>query len=248
MVVYTSAVKAGNPAFDAAIDAGIPMLRRAEALAAIMLGNKGVVVGGTHGKTTTSALAAHVLRTGGKHPSHYVGAEIPILGTNAKWDSKGEWFVAEGDESDGTLVNFHPEHAILLNVEAEHLDHYKGGIDEILAVFGQFCDQTSGKVFYCGDDPFASQVCDHRPNTVSYGLDEGREFRAINLEPKGAGTEFTVVHNGAELGRLRLGIPGQHNVLNALATVALGVELEVSFDRIAEALSGFRGAKRRVRD
>lgn len=245
VVVYTSAVKRGNPALDAAIENGIPLLRRAEALAAIMLGNKGIVVGGTHGKTTTSALAAHVLRVGGKHPSHYVGAEIPILGTNAKWDSKGEWFVAEGDESDGTLVNFHPEHAILLNVEAEHLDHYQGGIDEILQVFGQFCDQTRGKVFYCGDDPFAAKVCESRSNAISYGFSENCAFRAVDLEPKGAGTEFTVVKNGTELGRLRLGIPGQHNVLNALAAIALGVELEVAFDRIDEALSGFRGAKRR---
>ncbi|MDF1811051.1 MAG: UDP-N-acetylmuramate--L-alanine ligase [Verrucomicrobiales bacterium] len=245
VVVYSSAVKTGNPAYDAAVGSDIRLLRRAEALAAIMLGNKGIVVGGTHGKTTTSALAAHVLRTGGKHPSHYVGAEIPILGCNAKWDAKGEWFVAEGDESDGTLVNFHPEHAILLNVEAEHLDHYQGGIDEILEVFGQFCDQTTGKVFYCGDDPFASKVCAGRENAVSYGFGSGNQFRAENREAKGAGTEFTVLQNGIETGRLRLGIPGQHNVLNALATVALGMELGVSFDRIAEALSGFRGAKRR---
>lgn len=244
VVVYTSAVKPGNVAYDAAIDAGIPLLRRAEALAAVMLGKKGVVVAGTHGKTTTSALAAHVLKVGAKNPSHYVGAEIPILGTNANWDKKGEHFVAEGDESDGTLVNFHPEHAILLNVEAEHLDFYDG-LDAICDVFGQFCDQTRGQIFYCGDDVNASNICAARDNSVSYGFSTESDVYAADLKPKHAGTEFSVFYKGEELGRVRLGIPGRHNVLNALATIALAVEVGVSFDRIVDALGSFRGARRR---
>ncbi len=245
VVVYSSAIKAGNAAFDAAIEGNIPMLRRAEALSAIMLGSKGIVVAGTHGKTTTSALAAHVLRIGGKHPSHYVGAEIPILGSNARWDEKGEFFVAEGDESDGTLVNFHPEHAILLNVEAEHLDFYTGGIEQICEVFATFCDQTKGTIFYCGDDENASLVCADRENAISYGRQESNDYIAAELSPKAAGTEFTVIRRGEELGRLRLGIPGRHNVLNAMAVVALATEMGVAFDRIDEGLAGFRGAKRR---
>ncbi|MEZ0385880.1 MAG: Mur ligase domain-containing protein, partial [Verrucomicrobium sp.] len=119
MVIYSSAVKPGNLAYDAAYRHGIPLVRRAEALAAIMARKHGVVVAGTHGKTTTSSMAAHVLRVGGMKPSHYVGAEIPILGSNAHWDGEGELFVAEGDESDGTLVKFEPRHAIILNIEAE---------------------------------------------------------------------------------------------------------------------------------
>ncbi len=244
VVVYSSAIKPGNAAFDAAVAQGIPMLRRAEALAAIMQSKRGIVVAGTHGKTTTSALAAHVLKVGAKAPSHYVGAEIPILGTNANWDESGEYFVAEGDESDGTLVNFHPEHAILLNVEEEHLDFYSG-LDHICEVFGQFCDQTSGKIFYCGDDANASRVCGGRPNAVSYGWSRELDFSAGDLSPKGAGTEFTVYRKGVEVGRVRLGIPGRHNVLNALAAIALACELDVSFDRIDEALGSFRGARRR---
>ena len=244
VVVYSSAIKPGNAAYDAAIEKGIPLLRRAEALSALMLGKKGIVVAGTHGKTTTSALAAHVLKIGAKSPSHYVGAEIPILGTNANWDDKGEYFVAEGDESDGTLVNFHPTHAILLNVEAEHLDFYDG-LDAICDVFGQFCDQTSGKIIYCGDDRNAVRVCGDRENGISYGWSRDLDFSAGELSPKGAGTEFTVYQNGSELGRVRLGIPGRHNVLNALAAIALGVETGVAFDRIDEALASFRGARRR---
>lgn len=244
VVVYSSAIKPGNSAYDETIRLGIPLLRRAEALSAIMLGKKGIVVAGTHGKTTTSALSAHVLKVGAKSPSHYVGAEIPILGTNANWDENGEYFVAEGDESDGTLVNFHPEHAILLNVEAEHLDFYDG-IDAICRVFGQFCDQTSGKVIYCGDDPNARRVCADRPNAISYGWAAENDFIASDLSPRGSGTEFTITARGNELGRVRLGIPGRHNVLNSLAVIALATEVGVSFDRIDEALTSFRGAKRR---
>jgi len=244
VVVYSSAIKPGNAAYDEAIRRGIPLLRRAEALSAIMQGKKGVVVAGTHGKTTTSSLAAHVLKVGAKSPSHYVGAEIPILGTNANWDENGEYFVAEGDESDGTLVNFHSEHAILLNVEAEHLDFYDG-IDAICAVFGQFCDQTAGKIFYCGEDANARRVCKGRPNAVSYGWSDECDFSATNLSPRGAGTEFTVICRGQEIGRVRLGIPGRHNVLNSLAVIAFATEVGVSFDRIDEALTSFRGAKRR---
>lgn len=243
-VIYSSAIKPGNAAYDAAEAAGIPLLRRAEALAAVMLSKKGVVVAGTHGKTTTSALAAHVLRVGGKNPSHYVGAEIPILGTNAAWDPAGELFVAEGDESDGTLVNFHPEHAILLNVEEEHLDFYSG-LDEILATFGRFCDQTTGSVIYCGEDRNAAVVCRGRPGAVSYGWRAEFDYSAKDLVPRGAGTEFTILRRGEEMGRVRLGIPGRHNVLNSLAVVALADTAGVAFDRIDEALGSFRGARRR---
>lgn len=245
VVIYSSAIKPGNAAYDAAVEKGIPLLRRAEALSAIMMGKKGIVVGGTHGKTTTSALTAHVLRVGGKAPSHYVGAEIPILGANARWDEKGEFFVAEGDESDGTLVNFHPEHSILLNVEEEHLDHYTGGLDQICETFGQFSDQTAGKIFYCGEDVNACRVCASRANAVSYGWRKELNFSAGDLSPRGAGTEFSVYRDGEEIGRVRLGIPGRHNVLNALAAIAVAMEAGVAFDRIDEALSSFRGARRR---
>lgn len=244
VVIYSSAVKAGNLAFDEAVRREIPRLRRAEALAALMRGRRGIVVAGTHGKTTTSALAAHTLRLGGKSPSHYVGAEIPILGSNAHWDPDGEWFVAEGDESDGTLVNFHPEHAILLNVEAEHLDYYED-LAAIEAVFGRFCDQTGGRVIYCAEDSGACRVAAGRPGAIGYGWHAEMGYAAADLQVRGAGTEFTVLREGQSLGRVRLGIPGRHNVLNALAVVALAIEVGVSFDRIDEALSGFRGARRR---
>ena len=147
LVVCSSAIKPGNAALDEALRRGLSVVRRADALAALMAAKKGIVICGMHGKTTTSAMVAHVLRHCGLKPSHYVGAEIPILGTNARWDSEGEYFVAEGDESDGTLVNYHPEHSIVLNIEPEHLDFYPN-LAAIDAVYSRLCSQTRGTVVY----------------------------------------------------------------------------------------------------
>lgn len=243
-VVYSSAIRPENPARAAAEAAGTPCLLRAECLAGILGGKDGVVVSGTHGKTTTSAMCAHVLRKAGEKPSHYVGAEIPVLGTNAFWDEEGELMVAEGDESDGTLQLYHPKYSIVLNVEAEHLDFYNG-IEEIDAVFTTLLGQTSDAAIYCGDDEGARRVCGKRENSISYGLGEDNDFVARDiLEGRGT-TAFTVIRRGEELGRVELGIPGQHNVLNALAAIVLACEVEASFDLVARALSTFAGAKRR---
>lgn len=244
MVIYSSAIKPGNVAYEAAYKQGIPLVRRAEALAAVMAGKKGIVVAGTHGKTTTSALTAHVLRQGGMKPSHYVGAEIPILGSNAHWDNEGELFVAEGDESDGTLVNFHPEHSIILNIEPEHLDFYDG-IEAIKVVFRQLLSQSPGLWVYCAEDPVASELCGNHANGVGYGWSVDHDFSARIISSRAAQTEFEVLQKGVPLGVVTLGIPGRHNVLNAMAVISLATRLGVPFDSIQRALTSFRGAKRR---
>ena len=243
-VLYSSAIKPGNAAFDEAQRLRIPMARRADALAAIMSAKKGVVVCGMHGKTTTSAMAAHVLRSGGLKPSHYVGAEIPILGTNARWDSEGEFFVAEGDESDGTLINYHPDRAIVLNIEPEHLDFYKD-LAAIDAVYAKLISQTSGHVFYCADDEGAARVCASHPQAVSYGHAEGCNYRITSLKTENFRSYFSVECRGQHLGEIELNIPGAHNAVNALAVIALATELGIPFEKIAVALESFRGAKRR---
>ncbi len=244
LVVCSSAIKPGNAALDEALRRGLPVVRRADALAALMAAKKGIVICGMHGKTTTSAMVAHVLRHCGLKPSHYVGAEIPILGTNARWDSEGEFFVAEGDESDGTLVNYHPEHAIVLNIEPEHLDFY-ADLAAIDAVYSRLCSQTRGTVVYCGDDEGARRVCASRPGAVSYGLSEYNTYRINQLTTENFASAFTILRQGEPLGAARLNIPGRHNALNALSAVALAVELGVSFEGISDALASFRGAKRR---
>ena len=244
LVIYSSAIRPGNPAYDSAISRNKPMARRAEVLAALMTGKEGVVVCGMHGKTTTSAMAAHVLRAGGLKPSHYVGAEIPILGTNARWDSEGRHLVAEGDESDGTLVHYHPRHALVLNIEPEHLDHYPdlGAID---AVFSTLLAQTSGNVYYWADDPGASRVSSGHPRAVAVGTGEHCRYRLQGLEQEGLATRFAVFRDRELLGTVQLGIAGAHNAHNALLVIALACDLGVPFSSVLAALGSFRGARRR---
>ena len=244
LVIYSSAIRAGNPAYDAAVAQGTRMARRAEVLAAVMQGKKGIVVCGMHGKTTTSAMGAHVLRAGGLKPSHYVGAEIPILGTNARWDSEGEHLVAEGDESDGTLVYYHPEHAIVLNIEPEHLDYYPD-LEAIDSVFTRLISQTSGNIYYWADDQGAARVCSGAERAIPVGTTPECRYRLEGLEQSGFSMQFDVFRDSNRLGNIQLGIPGAHNAHNALLVIALAYDLGIPFPEIAVALKSFRGAKRR---
>lgn len=244
LVVYSTAVHTGNPAYDAALALGKRLARRAEILAAVMSGKQGIVVCGMHGKTTTSAMAAHVLRAGGLKPSHYVGAEIPILGTNARWDSEGEHFVAEGDESDGTLVQYHAVHALVLNIEPEHLDHYPN-LAAIDAVFARLIAQTSGNVYYWADDEGALRVCGRHERSVAVGTGARCRYRIEGLRQEGFLTRFAVFRGHDLLGSVQLGIPGEHNAHNALLVIALASDLGMSFATIASALEAFQGARRR---
>lgn len=244
LVVYSSAIRAEHPDFAAAKNGGKPLVRRAEALAALLEAKKGVLVAGMHGKTTTSAMAAHVLREAGLCPSHYVGAEIPVLGVNANWDANGEWFVAEGDESDGTLALYRPEHAVVLNVEEEHLDHYED-LEAIDQVFRALLQNTRGTVFYCADDTHAVRLCGEHPGAISFGERSTAFYRFDDLHLKAFQTHFRVLRNGEPLGAVTLNIPGRHNASNAVSVVALASELGVPFSKIAKALESFRGARRR---
>ena len=244
LVIYSSAIKPGNVAYDEAMRLGKRMALRAEALAAILHCKKGIVVAGMHGKTTTSSMAAHVLRGGGLNPSHYVGAEIPILGTNSFWDPVGEYFVAEGDESDGTVALYHPQHTILLNVEEEHLDFYKN-LAEIEAVYNRLLKQTRGLIFYSVDDANAARLCADNPQAISYGEGPTAVYRFQTVHSKAFRSQFKVFYNEKWLGDFTLNVPGKHNISNATAVIALATELGIGVDKIAEAFESFRGARRR---
>ncbi|MEP7013925.1 MAG: UDP-N-acetylmuramate--L-alanine ligase [Verrucomicrobiota bacterium] len=244
LIVFSSAIKSDNPILLDARASKKTVLRRAEALAAIMRGKRGIVIAGMHGKTTTSAMTAHALREGGLHPSHYVGAEIPILGTNAHWDPRGEYFVAEGDESDGTLRFFHPEHALILNIEEEHLDFYKD-LEAIEKVFVQLMEQTSGSVFYSADDANCVRLCSARANAVSYGFSERADYRGADIELRDFASVFCVYRRGEKLGEARLNVPGRHNVQNAIGMIALATELGIAFEKISASLGKFEHARRR---
>ncbi|HEU5237495.1 MAG TPA: UDP-N-acetylmuramate--L-alanine ligase, partial [Pyrinomonadaceae bacterium] len=244
LIVFSSAIKSDNPILVSARNCGKPAVRRAEALAAIMRSKRGIVVAGMHGKTTTSAMTAHALREGGLHPSHYVGAEIPILGMNAHWDSRGEYFVAEGDESDGTVALFQPEHTLILNIEEEHLDFY-ANLGAIEKVFGQLITQTAGKIFYNLDDKNAARVCRSLERGISYGFADDADYRAVDIRLKDFASTFHVNCRGREIGKAVLNVPGQHNVHNALGVIALASELGVAFEKIAKSLAKFEHARRR---
>jgi len=244
LVVFSSAIKIDNPILVSAYDSGKPAVRRAEALAAIMQGKRGIIIAGMHGKTTTSAMAAHVLREAGLHPSYYVGAEIPILGSNAHWDPRGEYFVAEGDESDGTLRCFHPEHVVVLNIEEEHLDFYVD-LAAIEKVFAQLIEQTTGTVFFNADDVNTARLCAQRKSAVSYGFSENAHYRGTDIDLRDFASVFCVYFRGKQLGEAVLNVPGRHNIHNAIGVIALANELGVPFEKIAASLLKFEHARRR---
>src|SRR5213594_3346102 len=244
LVVFSSAIKDDNPILLTARSCGKPLFRRAEAVAAIMQAKRGIVIAGMHGKTTTSAMTAHVLREGGLHPSHYVGAEIPILGTNAYWNQRGEYFVAEGDESDGTLRCFHPEYCLILNIEEEHLDFYSD-LAAIEKVFAQLIEQTTGKIFHNIDDPNTARLCVSRKDAISFGFSDKADYRGANVKLRAFGSDFCVYFREQKLGEAVLNVPGPHNVHNALGVIALAIELGISFEKIAASLRKFEHARRR---
>src|SRR6266478_6411027 len=244
LIVFSSAITINNPILLSARDFAKPAVRRAEALAAIMRTKRAILIAGMHGKTTTSAMTAHVLREAGLHPSHYVGAEIPILGSNAHWDPLGEYFVAEGDESDGSLRCFHPEHTLILNIEEEHLDFYVD-LAAIEKVFAQLIEQTTGILFYSADDANTVRLCSRRKPAVSYGFSENADYRGTDIELRDFASVFCVYLRGQQLGQAVLNVPGQHNVHNALGVIALASELGIPFEKVAASLRKFEHARRR---
>ncbi|MBM3892336.1 MAG: UDP-N-acetylmuramate--L-alanine ligase, partial [Verrucomicrobia bacterium] len=252
LVVYSSAIQKDNPELRAAEAAGVPIIRRARLLAALMespflLGKQApasICVAGIHGKTTTTAMIAHVLKSCGRSPSLCIGGYITSLGGNAA-DGAGEFFVAECDESDGTLVEYAPTHSVVLNIEEEHLDYYRD-LQGILDAFAGFVENTSGKVFFCADDANTAKLCERHPRGISFGFAEGARYRAADFRQTADDSRFTVRHAGATLGEVRLRVPGAHNASNAAAAIAVCMTLGLKFDEVAAALATYRGAERRM--
>jgi UDP-N-acetylmuramate--alanine ligase len=246
VVVFSSAVKPDNPELVAARAAGIPVIGRAEMLAELMRMKYGVAVGGSHGKTTTTSMVAAVLARAGLDPTIVVGGRLHALGTNARL-GHGQFLVAEADESDGSFLRLNPAVTVVTNIDREHLDHY-AGIEEVRQAFIYFANRVPfyGVAVLCIDDPQVREILPQvTKRTLLYGTREEAEVRATNVELVPHGSRFTVRSTGRDLGSIELQLPGAHNVLNALAAVAVGLELEVAFEQIAEALAGFRGVSRR---
>jgi UDP-N-acetylmuramate--L-alanine ligase/UDP-N-acetylenolpyruvoylglucosamine reductase len=243
LVVFSSAIAAENRERVASVERGILCVRRAECLVVLADAKSACVVAGSHGKTTTSSMLTHVLRQADLNPSHYIGAQVPLLGANASW-TDGKFFVVEADESDGTLALFAPHASLILNIEGEHLDYYHN-IEEIVQVFAALCERTSGPIVYCADDRNAMLLCSHCAQAVGYGLSELAAYRALDVRLSSFSSRFTVLRHGQLLGEVALEVPGAQNVSNALGVVALATELGVAWNQIVSALAEFRGASRR---
>jgi UDP-N-acetylmuramate--alanine ligase len=251
-VVYSTAVKADNPELSAARERRIPIVRRAEMLAELMRLQFSVAVGGTHGKTTTTSLVAALLDAGGLDPTVINGGIINAYGANAKVGS-GDWMVVEADESDGTFLRLKSTVAVVTNIDPEHLDHWND-FDALRRGFRDFVENIPfyGFAVVCLDHPevqaMAAQVENRR--LVTYGLNPQADVRALNvsLGPEGAAFDASIIDRDGQsstLADLRLPMAGQHNVLNALAAIAVARELGVSDDGIRAGLKGFAGVRRR---
>lgn len=242
LVVITSAVKGEHAEVDAARVRGVRIMKRAELLGAIVNDKRSIGVAGTHGKTTTSAMIAMVLEEAGLDPTILIGGMVRNLKTNAK-TGVGEYLVVEADEYDRTFHRLHPEVAVVTNIEADHLEYY-GSFEAIIEAFRIFAGgvKHGGVVIGCADDEHVARLLRHAEGRViSYGLDEGVHVRATNLEFGAGGVTFEV----PGVGFFKLFVPGEHNVRNALAAIAVGRELGVDAHVIASALAKFLGVDRR---
>jgi UDP-N-acetylmuramate--alanine ligase len=246
VVVFSSAVSRDNEELVAARRLAIPVIPRAEMLAELMRLKDGIAIAGSHGKTTTTSLVATVLREAGLDPTVVIGGKLNTLGSNAA-RGQGSLLVAEADESDGSFLHLTPVLAVITNIDAEHLDHYRdhAGVKE---AFVQFANRVPfyGLVVACLDHPHVQDLLPRiEKRTATYGLSAQADYRAKDPVVEGLSTRFTLIRRGEELGSVSVRMPGIHNVLNALAVIAVADELEVPLETTKTALAGFGGVQRR---
>ncbi len=247
VVVYSTALAKDNVEMVAAEELNIPILHRSQMLARLMNAKKGIAVAGAHGKTTTSSMIALVLERCGLDPTFIIGGEIMNVGSNAK-AGKGDWVVAEADESDGSFLQYQPAIALVNNIEADHLENYDGNFENLKKAYAQFLSQVKedGKAVVCLDDQYLKEMISSvNSEVLTYAIEAEADFTARNIVLGDRKVSFDVMRGAEALGTIHLSVPGKHNVYNALATLITCMEAGLSFDRIAEAITEFRGAKRR---
>jgi UDP-N-acetylmuramate--alanine ligase len=248
VVVISSAVRPDNPEVVEARRLRIPIIPRAEMLGELMRGRTGIAVGGTHGKTTTTSMLATVLTVAGLDPTLVIGGKVDSLGGNAKL-GQGKFIVAEADESDGSFLHLPATLGIVTNIDNDHLDHFKS-LEGIEQAFVDFVGKLPfyGVAAVCADDPGVRRVMSRFTKPIlSYGFSEERDYSARGVKIAGLGSTFEVYDRRAarSLGSVKLNVPGEHNVLNALAAIAIGRHMGLDFAVIARGLEEFRGVKRR---
>jgi len=246
MLVYSSSISRDNPEIEEAKRRGVKISHRAEVLGSIFNRKRGIAVTGTHGKTTTTSLIAVMLNRCGLDPTVIIGGEVDEFAGNAK-SGKGAYTVAEADESDGSFLHLKPYYAVITNIEPEHLDHYKD-MEAIKRSFKSFIGniRKGGTLFYNYDDPVLKNMAKGSGGRLkSFGFSSGADMRAGSVSLDGFKAAFNCIYKGKDLGRIELGLPGRHNILNGLAAVLVGLEAGLKFGEIAGSLEGFGGAKRR---
>jgi UDP-N-acetylmuramate--alanine ligase len=246
VVVYSSAVARTNPEVVVARERHVPVIPRAEMLAELMRLKYGIAVAGTHGKTTTTSMVGTVLAEGRLDPTIVVGGRVLSLDANARL-GQGEHLVAEADESDGSFLKLTPTVVVVTTVDAEHLDHY-GSLESVCDAFVAFLNKVPfyGAGIVCLDQPNIQMLLPRlEKRVVTYGLESGADLVARRVQLAGLTSRFDVVHRGVSLGECRLAVPGRHNVANALAAIAVGLDLEIPFLTIQKALAAFAGVQRR---
>ncbi len=249
VVVYSSAIRPTNPELVEAEGRNITVIPRAEMLAEIMRLKDGIAVAGSHGKTTTTSLIAHVLDRAGLDPTSVIGGRVlaPSGATSGAKLGSSDLLVAEADESDGSFLRLAPVIAIVTNIDREHLDHY-GSYDALRDAFASFANRVPfwGLAVLCLDHPGVQSILPRMARrTETYGFSSQSDLHATDVEVHGAGMRFAVSHRSEPLGRVTIRLPGRHNVLNALATLTVALELDVPFESAAEGLASFIGIERR---
>lgn len=266
-VVVSDAIPKANPEVIAARERGLPIYRRPEVLGAIVNAGRGIAIAGTHGKTTTTGMVASILMAAGLDPTVLIGGDLALIGGNAR-NGKGEFVVAESCEAYDGFLYLHPEVAVILNIEADHLD-YHGTEQHVFDSFDRFLRQVDqrGHVVFCEEDSktqsvvtdWVNRACSEPspkvPGVASYGITTGSVYMAVNIQPEGGGTSFDVVSGTpvytlrAEperpMAHIRLAVPGRHNVLNALAAFGATRHLDVPVADIVRGLKSFTGTGRR---
>ncbi|MCB4791390.1 MAG: UDP-N-acetylmuramate--L-alanine ligase [Elusimicrobia bacterium] len=247
VVVTSTAVKRDNPEVVVSLKKKIPVIPRIEMLAELARLKYTISIAGTHGKTTTTSLTALVVEAGGFDPTVVIGGRLKNKKSGAKL-GKGEFLVAEADESDGSFLKLSPAIAVVTNIDNDHLDYY-GTFENIKAAFVQHINSIPfyGCAILCGDDPnIVSVLPDIKRRYNTYGLRSGADFRAVNVKQIDFGFCFDVLFKGKKLGKITLAFPGEHNILNTLAAVAVGKELDIPFNKIASGIRSFSGVGRRL--
>lgn len=241
VVVFSSAVKEDNAEYAAAFKRKIPLIRRAEALAEIMNLKRGIAVGGTHGKTTTTSLCASIFLHAGMDPTIVVGGRLDVIKSTAQL-GQGEWLIAEADESDGSFTRLRPETVIITNIDNDHLDYYKT-FENLKAAFVDFASRIPfyGAAIICGDDPHLKKAfAGFGKRWISYGFNKDNDY-VLERE----GDHWSVTFEGKRVGDIKPAMPGRHNALNSLAAILASMQADIAFETAAVAISKFGGVDRR---